>query len=100
MALEFSGKATKEELLDKATGTNKLAAVRWGICRKTLEPARDRFLDKGLRELNFVEQTYLSLDEKPATDFLNNYTADFVGAIVLRWDELYLTYWRRFWAGF
>lgn len=80
--------------------TNKLAAVRWGICRKTLEPARDRFLDKGLRELNFVEQTYLSLDEKQATDFLNNYTADFVGAIVLRWDELYLTYWRRFWAGF
>ena len=26
-ALEFSGKATKEELLKKATGTNKLAAV-------------------------------------------------------------------------
>ena len=27
VALEFSGKATKEELLAKATGTNKLAAV-------------------------------------------------------------------------
>lgn len=27
VALEFSGKATKQELLDKATGTNKLAAV-------------------------------------------------------------------------
>lgn len=27
VALEFSGKATKEELLEKATGTNKLAAV-------------------------------------------------------------------------
>ena len=27
VALEYSGKATKEELLDRATGTNKLAAV-------------------------------------------------------------------------
>jgi len=27
VALEYSGKATKQELLDKATGTNKLAAV-------------------------------------------------------------------------
>ena len=27
VALEFSGKATKQELLDRATGTNKLAAV-------------------------------------------------------------------------
>ena len=83
--------------------TNKLAAVRWGICRKTLEPARDRFLDKGLRELPFVENTYKDLtrkDEKEAAALLNDYTADFVGAIVLRWDELYLSYWRKFWAGF
>ena len=27
VALELSGKATKQELLDRATGTNKLAAV-------------------------------------------------------------------------
>ena len=27
VALEFSGKATRQELLDRATGTNKLAAV-------------------------------------------------------------------------
>jgi dipeptidase len=83
--------------------TNKLAAVRWGICRKTLEPARDRFLDKGMRELPFVENTYKDLtrkDEKEAAALLNDYTADFVGAIVLRWDELYLSYWRKFWAGF
>ncbi len=88
--------------------TNKLAAVRWGICRRSLEPARDRFLNKGLREMSFVEQTYQSMlnegskDEaqKEATAFLNDYTADFVGAVVLRWDELYLSYWRRFWAGF
>ncbi|MBR6354975.1 MAG: C69 family dipeptidase [Paludibacteraceae bacterium] len=83
--------------------TNKLAAVRWGICRKTLEPARDHFLDKGLRELPLIETTYQQMaeeNEKEATALLNDYTADFVGATVLRWDELYRSYWRKFWAGF
>ncbi len=94
--------------------TNKLATVRWGVCRKTLEPARDHFLDKGMRELKFVEQEYQEIinvgntsseDDKKkaaaeATAFLNDYTADFIGAVLLRWDELYLTYWRKYWAGF
>lgn len=83
--------------------TNKLAAVRWGICRKTLEPARDYFMEKGLREQPFIEQTYQSTasdNTEEATTLLNYYTADFVGAIVLRWDELYRSYWRKFWAGF
>ncbi|MCQ2347509.1 MAG: C69 family dipeptidase [Paludibacteraceae bacterium] len=82
---------------------NKLAAVRWGICRKTLEPARDYFLHKGLRELPMVEAEYTKLmqtSEKEATELLNGYTADFVGATMLRWDELYRSYWRKFWAGF
>ena len=30
-ALEFSGKATREELIEKATGTNKLAAVEGDV---------------------------------------------------------------------
>ncbi|MBP5477289.1 MAG: C69 family dipeptidase [Paludibacteraceae bacterium] len=83
--------------------TNKLAAVRWGICRKTLEPARDRFMDKGLREMPLVEQMYReAAKQEPdkTAAMLNDYTADFVGAVVLRWDELYLSYWRKFWAGF
>ena len=84
--------------------TNKLATVRWGTCRKTLEPARDYFLKKGLRELPFVEETYkLILDKdgnEEAEAFLTNYTADFVGATILKWDELYRTYWRQFWSGF
>lgn len=82
---------------------NKLAAVRWGICRKTLEPARDYFLQKGMRELPMVEETYNDLQkesEESAVKFLNNYTSDFVGATMLRWDELYRSYWRKFWAGF
>ena len=84
--------------------TNKLATVRGGTCRKTLEPARDYFLKKGLRELPFVEETYKSILDKDGNEeaeaFLTNYTADFVGATILKWDELYRTYWRQFWSGF
>jgi hypothetical protein len=93
---------------------NKLATVRWGECRKDIESARQYFLDKAERELPFVEQQYMSIlrssttaEETPndkgeayVTDFLNGYTADFVGATVLRWDELYRQYWRKFWSGF
>ena len=35
-----------------------------------------------------------------AETFLTNYTADFVGATILKWYELYRTYWRQFWSGF
>ena len=84
--------------------TNKLATVRWGTCRKTLEPARDYFLKKGLRDLPYVENTYKSICEKEGVEaaeaYLTGYTADFVGATILKWDELYRTYWRQFWSGF
>lgn len=89
---------------------NKLATVRWGECRQDLEAARDYFLDKGARELPFIESTYQQLVPSPdavtpgriaeAEQFLNGYTSDFVGATVLRWDELYRQYWRKFWNGF
>lgn len=81
---------------------NKLATVRWGTCRKTLEPAREYFLQKGLRELPMVEQSFQSLNDDQAAqqELLNGYTSDFVGATMLRWDELYRKYWRQFWAGF
>ncbi|MBP5501130.1 MAG: peptidase, partial [Bacteroidales bacterium] len=79
---------------------NKLATVRWGECRKDIESAQRYFLDKAERELPFVEQQYMGQGEEYATDFLNGYTADFVGATVLRWDELYRQYWRKFWSGF
>lgn len=80
---------------------NRLATVRWGTYRKLLEPQRDYFIKKGLRELPFVEQTWLqmkSADE--ARQMLNGYTADFFGATVQRWDELSRKIWRQTWAGF
>ena len=82
---------------------NRLATVRWGTYRKTLEPLRDYFIEKGQRELPFVEQTWQSLHKenpKKAQQMLDGYTADFFGATVTRWDEMEKYLWRQTWTGF
>ena len=80
---------------------NRLATVRCGNCRTPMESAQQYFLDKGKRELPFVEQTWQSLgDENEKKAFLDGYTRDFFGATVLRWDELFRQYSRQLWSGF
>lgn len=82
---------------------NRLATVRWGTYRKTMEPARDYFIDKGMRELPFVEKAWQELhatDTKKAQQMLNGYTADFFGATITRWDEMARHFWRQTWGGF
>lgn len=83
---------------------NKLATVRWGDARKTLEPARDHFLKKGKRELPALESEYKRLleegNEGEAAQLLTDYTRDFFGATIVRWDELGNSYWRDRWKGF
>lgn len=83
---------------------NKLATVRWGTARQTMEPARDYFFDKAERELPMVENTYTKLAgegrTQEAQDMLDGYTSDFFGATILKWDELGSEYWRRFATGF
>ncbi|MBQ3624338.1 MAG: C69 family dipeptidase [Prevotella sp.] len=82
---------------------NRLATVRWGTYRKTMEPARDYFIDKGTRELPFVEKAWQELhatDTKKAQQMLNGYTADFFGATIIRWDEMARHFWRQTWGGF
>ena len=82
---------------------NRLATVRWGTYRKILEPLRDYFMEKGKRELSFVEQSWQDLngsDSKAAQTMLNGYVADFFGATIMRWDELARTLWRQTWTGF
>lgn len=84
-------------------GANRLATVRWGLARESMRKAQNYFLQKGERELPFVDRTWQELnaaDSKKAEVFLNGYTADFFASTVMKWDELYKTYWRRFWAGF
>lgn len=82
---------------------NRLATVRWGTYRNDLEPLRDYFTKKGLRELPFVEQNWQTLNEESpnqAQQMLNGYTADFFGATIQRWDELARKLWRQTWTGF
>ena len=83
---------------------NKLATVRWGDARKTLEPARDHFLAKGKRELPLIETEYKKLMDEGKTEeaaaLLTDYTRDFFGAAVNRWDELGNAYWTSRWKGF
>ena len=78
--------------------------MRWGDARKTLEPARDYFLKKGSRELPAIEKAYAELisagENEEAAKLLTDYTRDFFGATVLRWDELGNSYWRARWKGF
>jgi len=110
-------------------GANRIASLRWGTARKTMEPARQYFIEKGMRELPFVEHTWQELagansaadaavsegsaaaasqgtaadaseGKAAAVDFLNGYTSDFFAATIMKWDDLYKRYWRQFWAGF
>ena len=79
---------------------NRISSMKWGQTRQSLQAAQQYFLDKGRREMPFVEQTWQTLDEKERKAFLNDYTADFFNATVGRWDELARKYWRQFWSGF
>ncbi len=82
---------------------NRLATVRWGTYRKIIETERDYFIEKGMRELPFVERTWQDLhttDPKKAEQMLNGYTADFFGATIQRWDDIARKLWRQTWTGF
>lgn len=82
---------------------NRLATVRWGEFRNTLEPARDYFWDKARRELPFVEKTWTEInqsDPKKAEEMLNGYTADFFAAEVMKWNEMAQYFWRKTLWGF
>ena len=83
---------------------NRLATVRWGKARKIMEPARKHFQEKGSLELPLIESEYVRLsnqgETQKATDLLNNYSADFFGATIHRWDEINNQLWYDNWKGF
>ncbi len=82
---------------------NRLATVRWGTYRKVLEPLRDHFIEKGQHELPALEQEWKQLqtsDSTKAEALLNDYTADYFGATMARWDEMSRYIWEKTWAGF
>lgn len=83
---------------------NKLATVRWGTARKELEQNIQHFIRKGVTELPMVEARYQELAEKEgeaaAKAYLTDYTADFIGATVLRWDQMAARLWNTYRFGF
>lgn len=76
---------------------NKLAALKWGTARKMMEKNIRHFEEKGQCELPFVESRYQEIvkteGEDAARTFLTDYTTDFIGATILRWDEMANQYW-------
>lgn len=100
--LEFCGQHNKRDdaALWHYREANRIASMRWGQTRRTMQAAQQYFLDKGRREMPFVEQAWQSLEEKERQAFLDGYTADFFSSTICRWDELARKYWRQFWAGF
>lgn len=83
---------------------NKLATVRWGRNKDMIQHSVLRFEEKGMRELPWVEAQYKRIasekGKEAATEFLNNYTADFAGAAMLRWKEMGNKLWSRYQMGF
>ena len=77
--------------------------MRWGTYRKNIEEARDYYIEKGQRELPFVEKSWQDLHSRSpqeAEKMLNGYVADFFGATIVKWDELTRHFWRQTWTGF
>lgn len=76
---------------------NKLAAEKWGTARKVMEKNIQYFEKKGQREIPFVDAEYQEIlkseGEEAARAFLTGYTNDFIGATILRWDEMANQYW-------
>ncbi|MFO7769178.1 MAG: C69 family dipeptidase [bacterium] len=89
--------------------TNRLAMIKYGTTRQTMEEAVMAFQDRALTELPMVEQTALELyrnaqDGEDAPDayrqYLTRYTNDFARATMAHWWELGDKFWALFARGF
>lgn len=71
---------------------NKLGALKWGQTRDETQEAIAHFEQKGIEEMPMVEARYkkIAADKgvEQARKYLSDYTADFLGAAMLRWDEM------------
>lgn len=94
----------EDAIVWKYRTANKLATVRWGLTRDSIQTAIMHFEEKGLTEMSFVENRYKELQnskgEEVARSFLTGYTADFAGATILRWEEMADKFWEMFARGF
>ena len=58
--MEFSGKATKEELLAKATGTNKLAAVDGDVENGMMQAGQSLTMLKKIEPMKDIIESIMS----------------------------------------
>lgn len=83
---------------------NKLATLRWQNTKNIILDNVLYFENKLISDLPEMEKQvkkYLSDDQKKeVSQYLNNYTSDFVGATRLRWQELEEKFWLNFGLGF
>ena len=88
--------------------TNRLAAIKWGATRKSIEDAVAEFQERALVELPAIEKIalqYYNVDDAEqgrmkARQFLTKYTNDFARAAIDKWSELEGTFWVLFARGF
>lgn len=94
----------EDAIVWKYRTANKLATVRWGLTKETMNNAYQHFMEKGNTEMPFVEARYKEIQAKEGQDaarkFLTGYTADFTGATILRWQEMADEFWKMFARGF
>lgn len=83
---------------------NKLATVRWGVTKETMQKAINHFEEKGQMELPFVESQYKQIQQTKGDDaakaYLTGYTSDFAGATMQRWEDMGDMFWKMFARGF
>jgi dipeptidase len=78
--------------------TNRLATIKWGTTRRTIEGAVADLEARALNELPAIEkiaQDFLKTDPsgKKTRDFLTQYTNDFARAVLNKYEELAGKFW-------
>lgn len=84
--------------------TNKLATLAWQNTKKGFMENVLYFESKGLNETKYLENKVKELVKDGKMDearkLVTNYTRDFTGATMLKWEELERYYWQKFGLGF
>ncbi len=83
---------------------NRLATVNWAKGRELIEPAVKELEDKGFEELPEIEKKVVELVNQgknyEAKKIVTDYTNNFAGSAMKRWEDLKVTLWGLFGRGF
>jgi dipeptidase len=83
---------------------NKLATLEWQTTKEDIFENVLYFQDKGISEIKGLEVRVQKLISEGKTEeakkLVTNYTRDFTGATMLKWEELERKYWAKFGRGF